>query len=114
MKLVALLFMALSLSAAVWDGTKGNITITTEEISAYTAITVKSADPTVTAALVSIRYLTPGSSFSKESQELVRFSELSSPPKAIFVVHVSQIIGIVVREYRDGEVREFGPITNKQ
>jgi hypothetical protein len=125
MKLAALLFAAAGMlgaqtnpvGPAPWDGTKGNITVSTTYVAGWTHISVNSSDPTVKAFVVTV-YLKsgvyvqndahPGSMIQIPLADLAtKQPDRNEPAQSNFWCELGQILMVSVTEIHPGQNQWF-------
>ncbi len=115
MKLFTLLLLAFTLSAASWDGTKGNITTQTLGDSQHTAISVTDADSTVMLFSVVISYTPPCAPIgcTPLAKMAVQYAPHyvdkfgSGATLVVFDIPLGQINSVLISEFRAGQSQVF-------
>jgi len=112
------LLLSAALSAASWDGTKGNLTLVTTSYSTgmpglivmpnpatFTLLWITTTDPATTAFRISIKYQLPG----QDPAEAVTFCDrpASGPGGAAFQMDPSLIKSITVAELKTTSSTDF-------
>ena len=111
MKYIALLFgLVAAANGASWDGTKGNITVSTTSTAAATTLTVSSSDSTVSEFIVVAWIAQPG--FGSEVKigvavATVLAGKVPVPARITFQCAEDQIASIMVTEVHPGQVQTF-------
>lgn len=109
MKYAFALFFTLACQAASWDGTKGNITVTSECKPGVCTITVSSSDATVNDFIVvaSVGHGIGTQTLVKIASQGLLAGRLPVPARVTINADESEISGVLVTEVHLGQAQFF-------